>query len=372
MPTLIPVVLSGGAGSRLWPLSREGQTKPFIKLLDDETLLEKTYRRISKLSYVPKINGKPFVLTVTNREYYFMSKDVLNKAGLSGTFLLEPEGRNTAPAISIAAQWINSHYGNKASMLILPADHLIKDTSQFSLSVNDAIKLNENSPPYMVAFGIIPKTPDTGFGYIESGEPLSKGFKAAHFFEKPDLETAKNYLASKCFFWNSGMFCFKVGHFLSEMKIHAPQVINTTAAIWNLCVKDKTENNEKIDISESLFKTCPDISIDYALMEKSDHIAVIPADLGWSDIGSWLSYRDLVEPDQDGNRIMGEGLFIKSTHTFIKSNNRIVAAVGVKNLIIIDTDDALLIVDQSRTQDVKLLVNKLKKIRITHKTKPLN
>ena len=168
------------------------------------------------------------------------------------------------------------------------------------------------------------------------------------------------------------MFCFKVGQFLSEMKIYAPQVFNTIAGIWDQCVKDKTENNERITMPKSLFKACPDISIDYALMEKSDYIAVIPADLGWSDIGSWLSYRDLVKPDQDGNRIMGEGLFIKSTHTFIKSSNRIVAAVGVKNLIIIDTDHALLIVDQSRTQDVKLLVNKLKEIRITHKTKPLN
>ena len=372
MSILIPVVLSGGAGSRLWPLSREGQTKPFIKLFDGETLLEKTYHRISKLSYVPKMKGKPFVLTVTNHEYYSMSKDVLDKAGLSGIFLLEPEGRNTAPAISMAAHWISSHYGNEASMLILPADHLIQDTSQFALGVNDAIKLNENTPPYLVTFGMVPKSPDTGFGYIETGKPLLKGFKATGFFEKPDLETVKNYLASKNFYWNSGMFCFKVGQFLSEMKIYAPQVFNTIAGIWDQCVKDKTENNERITMPKSLFKACPDISIDYALMEKSDHIAVIPADLGWSDIGSWLSYRDLVKPDQDGNRIMGEGLFIKSTHTFIKSNNRIVAAVGVKNLIIIDTDDALLIVDQSRTQDVKLLVNKLKEIRITHKTKPLN
>jgi len=372
IPTLIPVVLSGGVGSRLWPLSREGQPKPFIKLFDGETLLEKTYRRISKLAYIPKVDGKPFTLTVTNREYYFMSKDELDKAGLSGVFLMEPEGRNTAPAISMAAYWIKAHYGHEASMLILPADHLIQDISQFVLSVNDAIKLNENTPPYLAAFGIIPKSPDTGFGYIETGEPLIKGFKAAHFYEKPDLETAKNYLASKRFYWNSGMFCFKVGQFLSEMKIHAPQVIQTTAAVWDLCVKDKTENDEKIEISESLFKACPDISIDYALMEKSDQVAVIPADLGWNDIGSWLSYRDLVEPDQDGNRIMGEGLFIKSTHTFIKSSNRIVAAIGVKDLIIIDTDDALLIVDQSCTQDVKLLVNKLKEMRITHKTKQLN
>jgi len=371
-PVLIPVVISGGAGSRLWPVSREGQPKPFIKLFDGETLLEKTYRRISKLAHVPMVNGKPFTLTVTNRDYYFMSKDELDKAGISGIFLLEPEGRNTAPAISLAAHWIHAHYGNDASMLILPADHLIQDVSQFVLSVNDAIKLNENTPPYLVTFGMMPKSPDTGFGYIETGEPLSKGFKATHFYEKPDLETAKNYLASKRFYWNSGMFCFKVGQFLSEMKIHSPEVMKTSEAVWESCITHKTDNDEKIEMPESLFKACPDISIDYALMEKSDQIALIPADLGWSDIGSWLNYRDLVKPDQDGNRIMGEGLFIKSTHTFIQSNNRIVAAIGVKDLIIIDTVDALLVVDQSHTQDVKLLVNKLKELRLTNKIKTLN
>lgn len=372
MTILIPVVISGGVGSRLWPLSREGQPKPFIKLFDGETLLEKTYRRIGKLPHLPHVDGKPFTLTITNRDYYLMSKDELDKAELSGVFLLEPVGRNTAPAISMAAHWINAHYGREASMLILPADHLIEDTSQFVLSVNDAIKLNESIPPYLATFGMVPQSPDTGFGYIETGESLLKGFKAVHFYEKPDLEMAKNYVASKTFYWNSGMFCFKVGQFLSEMKIHAPEVMKTTEAVWNLCMKDKIESDKKIEMPESLFNACPDISIDYGLMEKSDQIAVITADLGWSDIGSWLSYRDLVEPDQDGNRIMGEGLFIKSTHTFIKSKNRIVAAIGVKDLIIIDTDDALLIVDQSCTQDVKLLVNKLKEMRIVHKTKLFN
>jgi mannose-1-phosphate guanylyltransferase/mannose-6-phosphate isomerase len=361
IPTLIPVVLSGGVGSRLWPLSREGQPKPFIKLFDGETLLEKTYRRISKLAYIPKVDGKPFTLTVTNREYYFMSKDELDKAGLSGVFLMEPEGRNTAPAISMAAYWIKAHYGHEASMLILPADHLIQDISQFVLSVNDAIKLNENTPPYLAAFGIIPKSPDTGFGYIETGEPLIKGFKAAHFYEKPDLETAKNYLASKRFYWNSGMFCFKVGQFLSEMKIYAPEVIKTTAAVWDLCVKNKTENDEKIVMSESLFKACPDISIDYALMEKSDQVAVIPADLGWSDIGSWLSLSELAKADHEGNSFVGEGLLLHSQNTFIHSNSRFIAAVGVQDLMIIDTSDALLVINKSNSQDVKLITEKLKK-----------
>lgn len=367
MTILIPVVISGGVGSRLWPLSREGQPKPFIKLFDGETLLEKTYRRIGKLPHLPQVDGKPFTLTVTNREYYLMSKDELDKADLSGVFLLEPEGRNTAPAISMAAHWINAHYGHEASMLILPADHLIQDTSQFVLSVNDAMKLNESTPPYLAAFGIVPQSPDTGFGYIETGESLLNGFKATHFYEKPDLEMAKSYVASNRYYWNSGMFCFNVGQFLGEIEIHSPEVMKTSKSIWMSCIKDKKENDEKIEMPAHLFNTCPDISIDYALMEKSDKVAVITANFGWSDIGSWLSYRDLVEPDQDGNRIMGEGLFIKSTHTFIQSNNRIVAAIGVKGLIIIDVDDALLVVDQSHTQDVKLLVNKLREMHLNQR-----
>jgi mannose-1-phosphate guanylyltransferase len=361
IPVLIPVVISGGVGSRLWPLSREGQPKPFIKLFDGETLLEKTYRRISKLAHVPLVNGKPFTLTVTNCDFYFMSKDELDKAGLSGIFLLEPKGRNTAPAISIAAHWIHAHYGNEASMLILPADHLIQDIPQFVLSVNEAIQLNENTSPYLVTFGMIPKSPDTGFGYIETGEPLSKGFKAAHFYEKPDLETAKNYLASKRFYWNSGMFCFKVGHFLSEMKIHSPEVMKTSEAVWESCITNKTENDKKIEMPESLFKACPDISIDYALMEKSDQIAVIPADMDWSDIGSWLSLSRLIKPDDKGNGAVGEALLVHSQNTFIQSTSRFVAAVGVKDLIIIDTSDALLVINKSNSQDVKIVTEKLKK-----------
>jgi mannose-1-phosphate guanylyltransferase/mannose-6-phosphate isomerase len=361
MPTLIPVILSGGVGSRLWPMSREGEPKPFIKLFDGESLLEKTYRRISKLAHVPKVDGKPFALTVTNREYYFMSKDELDKAGLSGAFLLEPKGRNTAPAIIMAAHWINAHYGNEASMLILPADHLIQDIAQFVWSVNDAIQLNENNPSYLVTFGMIPKSPDTGFGYIETGEPLLKGFKTVHFYEKPDLETAKNYLASKRFYWNSGMFCFNTGQFLSEMKIHSPQVFKTSEAVWDLCMKDKTESDEKIEMPESLFNAFPDISIDYALMEKSDQIAVIPADLGWSDIGSWLSLSQTAKADDEGNSILGEGLLVHSRNTFIQSNNRFIAAVGVEDLMIIDTIDALLVINKSNSQDVKLVTEKLKK-----------
>ncbi len=357
---LIPVILSGGTGSRLWPLSREGHPKPFIKLFDGETLLEKTYRRIRSLPNVPKINGKPFALTITNRQYYFISKDELDKTNVSSVFLLEPEARNTAPAITMAALWIKKNYGVHASMLVLPADHLIQNESEFLESIKNALLLNCQNPPYLVTFGIKPQSADTGFGYIESGQALVKGFEVAHFYEKPDLPTAQNFISSKRFFWNAGIFCFKINQFLDEIKIHSPDVLMHAEISWSTCLSEKLLDHSKINIPQEAFKNCPNISIDFALMEKSKNVAVIPANLNWNDIGSWLSFSELAKPDQQGNSIAGNGLIINSKNTFIQSSDRIVAALGVENLIIIDTPDALLVIDKSHTQDVKLVTSKLK------------
>jgi mannose-1-phosphate guanylyltransferase len=360
-PILVPVILSGGTGSRLWPLSREGHPKPFIKLFDGETLLEKTYERINCLENVPKVNGKPLVLTVTNREYYFISKDELEKTPIESIFLLEPEGRNTAPAITIAALWIKEHYGENASMLIMPADHIIQDISEFKLKVKHAIELNNQESPYLVTFGITPQSADTGFGYIESGKSISKGFKVTRFHEKPDLGQAEIFFKSKNFFWNSGIFCFKVAQFLDEMAIYSLDVIKHAKASWDAYLINKSNDEFKVQIPAMSFKKCPNISIDYALMEHSQNIAVIPANFKWSDIGSWLSFSGLIKPDQNGNSKIGESLILKSRNTFIQTGNRFVAAVGVNNLIIIDTPDALLIIDKSHTQDIKLVTSKLKK-----------
>lgn len=357
---LIPVILSGGTGSRLWPLSREGHPKPFIKLFDGETLLEKTYRRISLLPNVPKINEKPFALTITNREYYFISRDELDKTNVSSVFLLEPEARNTAPAITMAALWIKKNYGDDASMLILPADHLIQNESEFLEAVKNALVLNYQDPSFLVTFGIEPQSADTGFGYIESGQALVKGFEVVHFYEKPDLPTAQNFLSTKRFYWNAGIFCFNVSQYLNEIKIYSPEVHLHAEASWDSCLSKKLSEDSKIYIPQEPFKNCPNISIDFALMEKSKNVAVIPADLKWSDIGSWLSFSELSKPDQQGNSIVGNGLTINTKNTFIQSSERVVAAVGVDNLIIIDTPDALLVIDKSHTQDVKLVTSKLK------------
>ena len=359
-PILIPVILSGGSGSRLWPLSREGHPKPFIKLFDGETLLEKTYRRISLLPNIPEVNGKPFALTVTNREYYFISRDELDKTNVSSVFLLEPESKNTAPAISMAALWIKKNYGDNASMLIVPADHLIQNESEFLEITKNALVLNHQEPSYLVTFGVKPESADTGFGYIESGKALSQGFQVSHFYEKPDLKTAQKFITSNRFFWNSGIFCFKVKQFFDEIKIHSPEVLTHAELSWQECFKEDLVDNSRINIPESCFKNCPNVSIDVALMEKSKNVAVIPANLHWSDIGSWLSFSRLFEPDLEGNSVVGNALIVNSKDTFIQANDRVVAAVGVDNLIIIDTPDALLVIDRSHTQDVKLITSKLK------------
>lgn len=348
--TLISVVLSGGAGARLWPASREGHPKPFMKLADGETLIEKTYARAKALGSE--------VLTVTNRDYYFMSRDELERVAVSGGFLLEPFGRNTAPAIALAAKMIEATEGADAVMLVLAADHLITDQAGFASAVAEASKLAAQD--YLVTFGIVPTAPETGFGYIERGESLGSSNKVARFIEKPNIETAKAYVSSGKYLWNSGMFCFKAGVFLAELAKHAPEVSKTVDACW-AAMQQSLNNYHMAEIPAELFKTAPDISIDYALMEKSDKVVVIPGGFGWSDIGSWNAIRDLVEPDADQNRALGEAIFVDSTNTFVQSEDRLVAAVGINDLMIIDTADALLVAHPDKAQDVKKVVAQLKK-----------
>jgi len=349
MKPIISVVLSGGAGTRLWPASRESHPKPFMKLADGQTLIEKTYARAKFLDSE--------VLTVTNRDYYFMSRDELERVGASGSFLLEPFGRNTAPAIALAAKMIEATQGADTVMLVLAADHLIADQTGFASAVKEALKLAAQD--YLVTFGIVPTTPETGFGYIERGEALGAGNKVARFVEKPDLKTARGYVSSGKYLWNSGMFCFKAGVFLSELDTHAPEVAKAVHACW--AAMQPLSNAQMVEIPAEVFNTTVDISIDYAVMEKSDKVAVVPGDFGWSDIGSWNAIRDLVKPDAGQNRALGEAIFVDSTNTFVQSEDRLVATVGINDLMIIDTADALLVAHPDKSQDVKKVVAQLKK-----------
>ena len=353
---LIPVILSGGAGTRLWPVSREGHPKPFMKLADGQSLLLKTYLRAANVAQGGEI------LTVTNRDYFFMSKDELAKAKLGdnqpGVFLLEPVGRNTAPAVAMAALHVSEKYGRDARLLVLAADHLIQDQQAFAKAVADAASLAADD--YLVTFGIVPDSPETGFGYIEAGGEAGAGKVVKRFVEKPSQEKAREYLAAGNFLWNSGMFCFKAGAVLDELAVHAPDVLKACESCWTEMKASGSRTDSMLEIPTEAFGEVPDISVDYAIMERSGKVAVVPADIGWSDIGSWNAIRDLAAPDTESNRAVGDAIFVDTRNTYVQSEDRLVAAVGLDNLMIIDTPDALLVAHPDKAQDVKQVVARLK------------
>ncbi len=353
---LIPVILSGGAGTRLWPVSREGHPKPFMKLADGQSLLLKTYLRAANVAQGGEI------LTVTNRDYFFMSKDELAKAKLGdnqpGVFLLEPVGRNTAPAVAMAALHVSEKYGRDARLLVLAADHLIQDQQAFAKAVADAASLAADD--YLVTFGIVPDSPETGFGYIEAGGEAGAGKVVKRFVEKPSQEKAREYLAAGNFLWNSGMFCFKAGAVLDELAVHAPDVLKACESCWAEMKASGSRTDSMLEIPTEAFGEVPDISVDYAIMERSGKVAVVPADIGWSDIGSWNAIRDLAAPDTESNRAVGDAIFVDTRNTYVQSEDRLVAAVGLDNLMIIDTPDALLVAHPDKAQDVKQVVARLK------------
>jgi mannose-1-phosphate guanylyltransferase len=330
-----------------------------MKLADGQSLLLKTYIRAGGVALSNDRDGE--LITVTNRDYYFMSKDELVKAGVSdrhqGVFLLEPMGRNTAAAVVMAGLHVLERYGRDALLLILAADHLIADQAAFAKAVADAAALARRDK--LVTFGVVPDAPETGFGYIEAGEAFAEGRLVERFVEKPPLEKAREYLAAGNYFWNSGMFCFKAGVLLDEFAELAPDVLRACEACW-VEMKQNQAAGSMREIPAEPFAAVPDISLDYAIMERSARVAVVPADIGWSDIGSWNAIRDLIEPDADNNRVNGEAIFVDSTNTFVQSEDRLVAAVGIDNLMIIDTPDALLVAHPDKSQEVKRVVAQLK------------
>jgi len=355
---LIPVILSGGAGTRLWPVSREACPKPFMKLADGQSLLKKTFLRAAGLAGVDEI------LTITNREYYFKCKDeyeeVAMRASARPTFLLEPVGRNTAPAIALGAMKIVAEHGPDALMLVLSADHLIEKLDLFASAVDLASHVAKGGA--LATFGIVPTGPESGFGYIECGDEVGHATvrSVSRFVEKPSQDVARQYLATGRYLWNSGMFCFKAGVVLSELATHAPQLYQAVLACWNATSERCDVNAGMVDINPAAFAHVPDISIDYALMERSGNVVVVPGDFDWSDIGSWNAVSDLVRPDEAGNRVVGEAILVDTENTYIQSEDRLIAAVGLEHLIVVDTPDALLVANRDRVQDVKKVVEQLK------------
>lgn len=349
---LIPVILSGGAGARLWPVSREAFPKPFIRLADGSSLLRKTLARAGR------INGVSHVVTVTNREYYFLTKDQYSEfGGLSHVFLLEPAARNTAPAIAMAAFHIAARHGAETELLVLPADHLIEDEAAFVSAVEIARSLSRKGS--LVTFGIPPSRPETGYGYIECGQAIDgKGScKVARFVEKPGAEKAKAYLATGRFLWNSGMFCFRAGAFLEALRKCDGMLYKKALASWEAT---PPPSEDKINLDPERFAALPDISVDYAVMEKHPDVVVVKAAFDWNDIGSWNALSALTPPDEHGNRTQGETVLMDARDCYIQSDSRVVAAVGVENLVVVDTPDALLVASKDRVQDVKQVVQRLK------------
>lgn len=349
---LIPVILSGGAGTRLWPVSRELHPKPFIRLADGQSLLQKSFLRAKGLPGVAE------VLTVTNRDLFFKTADEYRETGpipMQLGFILESEGRNTAPAIAAAALTVHKTYGPKAVMLFLTADHLIGDVKAFTQAVQEAVKLAEAGK--VTTFGIQPEAPETGYGYIEAD-----GNHVRRFVEKPNLETAQEYVSSGKYLWNSGMFCMTAETAIAELKKYAPEVLQSVSNCLDASRRVEGDGQYQIELDAKTFAQAENISIDFALMEKTKQAAVVSCSIGWSDIGSWNALGDLVASDAQGNSIEGEAFLHDVSNCYIQADDRIVAAVGVDNLIVIDTPDALLIADKSRSQDVKQIVGQLKKI----------
>lgn len=357
---MVPVIMSGGVGSRLWPASREAHPKPFMELADGENLIQKAFRRATHLPGVTEI------LTVTNKELFFKTEDEYRKVGagkVKNSFILEPFGRNTAAAVALAALQIESAHGPDALMLVLAADHLINDEAAYTEAVNQACQLANQG--WLVTFGIQPDYPETGFGYIEvdSEEVLPVGMKVSRFVEKPDLATANEYLRVGGFFWNSGMFCFRVVTILDQFQVHAPEILLAAKSTFANSVVKNSARSEALELDAQLFSQVPEISIDYAILERAEKVATIPCAIGWSDIGSWGAFAELTKADEQGNRFQGEVIQQSARNNYVLSPERLTALVGVENLIVVDTPDALLVMHKSKAQEVKQIVSQLKQAR---------
>ncbi|WP_460138678.1 mannose-1-phosphate guanylyltransferase/mannose-6-phosphate isomerase [Pseudomonas sp. H2_D07] len=346
---MIPVILSGGTGSRLWPLSRQLNPKQFLSLVDtDISLLQATIQRLKGLDVrTPRL--------VCNEEHRFLAAEQLRKLGLEdANILLEPVGRNTAPALALAALQATAD-GEDPLLLILPADHTIKDVQAFQASINCALPLVLDGK--LVTFGVVPTYAETGYGYIEKGEPVGEcGFRVNRFVEKPDLDLAQQYLLAKTFFWNSGMFLFRASRYLEELQKFCPQILSVCSEALNNGSRDSSFTR----VDRDVFATCPEDSIDYAVMERTADAVMVVMNAGWSDIGSWSALADTFVKDAEGNVLKGDVVAQNTFNTYVHANSRLIATVGVENLVIVETNDAILVAHKDQVQDVKKIVERLK------------
>lgn len=353
---LTPVVMAGGTGSRLWPLSRQLNPKQFLKLCGDTTLLQQTLARLDGLEITaPAI--------ICNEDHRFLAAEQLRQAGVANaSIILEPVGRNTAPAIALAALSATAK-GHDPVLLVLAADHYIADQAAFQRAVQVATSLAEANK--LVTFGIVPTHAETGYGYIQRGEPVANqnsakaqaSFAVARFVEKPDSQTAASYLQSGDYYWNSGMFMFKASVYLAALKEFRPDILDFCTRAFQA----GTQDMDFTRVDATIFKDCPEDSIDYAVMEKTHAAAVVPLEAGWSDVGSWSALWDIGTKDEHGNVSKGDVLAISTTNSLVHAEHKLVATVGVDNLVVVETKDAVLVVHKDKVQDVKKVVDAIKK-----------
>ena len=351
MTDLQPVLLSGGSGTRLWPLSREAYPKQFLALAGDDTMVQATWRRVAPLA-----GAAPIV--VANEDHRFLVAEQLRQAGAPrAAILLEPAGRNTAPAIAAAALQATAD-GADPLLLVLPSDHVVTDEAAFHGAVREAIPAAAGGA--LVTFGIVPGAPETGFGYIQA--EAGDGVRAVRrFVEKPDAATAARYLSEGGYYWNSGMFLFRASRYLAELGRHAPAMLAAVRAACDGAVRD----GDFIRLDKAAFEACPADSIDYAVMEKTDRAMVLPVDIGWNDVGSWSALWEVSAQDGDGNAHHGDVIAVDSRNSYAWAR-RLVALVGVDDLVVVETDDAVLVAHKDKVQQVKEVVARLKAGQRSH------
>ncbi len=345
---LFPIILCGGSGTRLWPLSRKAYPKQFIDLTNSgRTMLQSTLTRLNGLE-----SSDPIV--VCSHENRFLVAQQLQEIEVrAASILLEPAAKNTAPAVACAALKALD-FNSDAVMLVMPADHLLEDMSSFEQAVEKALIAANNG--HLVTFGVTPFKPETGYGYIRKGNVIDEGILSVEAFkEKPDSLTAQRYIDSGDFLWNSGMFVFKASSYVEELEKFSPETLES-------CRQALQNSREDLDfccLEETAFKTCPEDSIDYAVMEKTDRCAVVELEAGWSDIGSWSSLWDVQSKDENDNATSGDTILADVKSSLIHSEDRLVAVLGVDNLIVVDTPDAVMVADRSKVQSLKSIVKML-------------
>jgi mannose-1-phosphate guanylyltransferase/mannose-6-phosphate isomerase len=344
-----PVVLCGGSGSRLWPMSRRLLPKQFLPLVSERTLFQDTLLRLNGIEPI----RAPIV--VSNDEHRFLVAEQMREIGIEPEVqMLEPVGRNTAPAVAVVAHYLESR-DPESCILVLPSDHLVGNVASFHAVVGAALPLAARG--LLVTFGIKPQRPETGYGYIEGGDPIpgSHGIAVRRFVEKPDLESARSYVASGRFYWNSGMFAFKPRRFVEELERFRPDI----AAAARVALESGTRDLDFLRLDSAAFLSCPSESIDFAVMERTTGSAMVPADIGWSDVGSWTALWEVAERDSTNNVSHGDVDLRDASGCYVRAEHRMVAALGVRDLIIVETNDAVLVADMARAQEVREVVERL-------------